>query len=93
MITSSTFNTKPLFAVKTNNPDAYPGLSGVFAAAVVNREFRDLLLRDPISALEKGYLGEHFSLSKEEQRILTSIRADTLSDLAQKILIVQSTGG
>ena len=61
------------------------GLSQVFAAAVVNRQFCDMLLEDPSIALQKGYLGETFSLSKEEQDLIVSIRAKSLSDLAKQV--------
>jgi len=61
------------------------GLSQVFAAAVVDQQFRDMLLHDPSKALQRGYLGESFSLSEEEQDLLTSIRAQSLSDLAKQI--------
>ena len=61
------------------------GLSRVFAAAVVNRQFCDLLLRDPHEALQKGYLGETFPLSKEERDLIVSINARSLSDLARQV--------
>lgn len=61
------------------------GLSQVFAAAVVNQQFCDMLLQDPSIALQKGYLGQPFSLSKEEQDFIISIRAKSLSDLAKQI--------
>lgn len=61
------------------------GLSRVFAAAVVNRQFCNTLLHDPYSALQNGYLGETFSLSKEEQDLIVSIRADSLPDLAKQV--------
>jgi len=61
------------------------GLSRVFAAAVVNRQFCDMLLQDPSIALQKGYLGEAFSLSKEEKDLIVSIRADSLADLARQV--------
>jgi hypothetical protein len=61
------------------------GLSQVFAAAVVNQQFRDMLLQDPSIAIQRGYLGETFSLSAEEQDLITSIRAKSLSDLAKQV--------
>jgi hypothetical protein len=61
------------------------GLSRVFAAAIVNRQFCDMLLQDPFAALQKGYLGESFPLSKQEQDLIVSIRANTLSDLAKQV--------
>ncbi|NWF62817.1 MAG: hypothetical protein HXY38_00790 [Chloroflexi bacterium] len=61
------------------------GLNRVFAAAVVNRQFCDMLLKDPQEALRKGYLGETFALTPEENALIASTRADTLSDLARKV--------
>ena len=61
------------------------GVSQVFAAAVVNRQFCDTLLRDPHEALQNGYLGDTFSLSKEERDLIVSIRASTLPDLARQV--------
>ena len=61
------------------------GLNRVFAAAVVNQQFREMLLRDPLDALQKGYMGESFRLSKEEWELIVSIRAESLPDLAQQV--------
>jgi hypothetical protein len=69
----------------TSKSNASSGLSQVFAAAVVNRQFCDMLLQDPSIALQKGYLGETFSLSKQERDVITSIRANSLSDLAKQV--------
>jgi len=68
------------------------GLSRVFAAAVVSRQFRDLLLQNPREALVKGYLGETFTLSPEESDLIASIRAETLSDLAKQVCGSMSIG-
>lgn len=69
----------------SSRPGISYGLSQVFAAAVVNRQFCDMLLEDPSIALQKGYLGEAFSLSKEEQDLIVSIRAKSLTDLAKQV--------
>jgi len=61
------------------------GLSRVFAAAVVNRQFCQMLLQDPAHALQNGYMGETFPLSDEERGLLVSIRAESLPDLARKL--------
>jgi hypothetical protein len=61
------------------------GLSRMFAAAVVNQQFCDTLLHDPSLALQNGYLGETFSLRKEEEDLIISIRAHSLSDLAKQV--------
>ncbi len=69
----------------TSKPKISSGLSQVFAAAVVNQQFCEMLLQDPSIALQKGYLGQTFPLSKEEQDLITSIRAKSLPDLAKQI--------
>ncbi len=61
------------------------GLHRLFAAAVVSDQFRETLLREPETALARGYLGQPFALTDQEKRIIQSVRADTLTDLAQKV--------
>jgi hypothetical protein len=61
------------------------GLVQLFAAAVVNRQFREMLLEDPEAALQRGYLGERFELSREEHECLTSARVQSLADLAKTV--------
>ncbi len=76
-------NTLPMNLTSRSNISS--GISRVFAAAVVNRQFCSMLLQDPQIALQKGYLGETFPLSKEEQDLIISIRANSLSDLAKQV--------
>ena len=61
------------------------GLSKLFEAAVVNRQFRALLLNNPEKALQQGYQGNKFDLTLEEQNLIISIHANTLSELAQQV--------
>ncbi len=63
------------------------GLNHLLAAAVVSRQFREMLLQDPEAALQRGYLGEKFELSHEERERLTSVRARSLADLVRTIAI------
>lgn len=65
-------------------------MSSVFAAAVVNQSFRDILLSDPETAIQRGYLGRDFALSQEETYLLVSINASSLTDLAKRV--VQTMG-
>lgn len=67
---------------------AHSGLGYLFAAAVVNRQFREMLLEDPEAALQCGYLGERFELSRDERERLTSVRAHSLADLARTLITV-----
>ena len=77
------YPTQPL---RVRNPTtARTGLHRLFAAAIVNDQFRETLLSRPDDALASGYLGQTFSLTDQEITIITSIRADTLTDLAQKV--------
>ncbi len=61
------------------------GLHRLFAAAIVNNQFRETLLREPQTALANGYLGQPFALTDQERNIIESVRAKTLTDLAQKV--------
>lgn len=61
------------------------GLGHLFAAAIVNRQFRQTLLEHPELALKSGYLGEAFELSTEELERVTSAEARSLADLAKTV--------
>ncbi len=69
----------------TSRPNISSGISRVFAAAVVNQQFCSMLLQDPQTAIQKGYLGETFSLSREERDLIVSICANSLADLAKQV--------
>ena len=76
----------PLSIAKT--PRNKTGMSKLFEAAVVNRQFCQLLLSQPEAALQQGYLGNSFDLTREEQALIISIRANSLHDLAQQVTAV-----
>lgn len=84
--------TIPQFMAQTNmsvqlpSQDDLAGFTTLFAVAIVNRDFRNLLLEDPKAALEIGYLGEHFYLSDAEENLLISIQAKSLTDLAKQFI-------
>jgi hypothetical protein len=86
--------TIPQFLSQTNFSGPLPsqrsersGFTTLFAVAIVNRDFRNLLLHDPKAALENGYLGERFYLSDDEQNLLISIQAKSLTDLAKQFIV------
>jgi len=83
MLTLNTYSALPTKLDRSNNMRS--GLHRLFAAAVVNDQFRETLLNKPDEALTHGYLGQSFSLTDQEREIIHSIRADTLTDLAQKV--------
>ena len=80
--------TAPLY-LSRSALDAHPsnssGLGHLFAAAIVNRQFRQTLLEHPDLALKSGYLGEEFELSAEELERVKSAEARSLMDLAKTV--------
>ena len=77
-------NYSKLTRVKEPSPSSST-INRLLAAAVVNKNFRDLLLTDPGLALAQGYQGETFSLDYQERILVLSIQADNLRDFALKI--------
>ena len=76
--TTSSMNVRKNSAERT-------GLHRLFAAAVVSGQFRETLLRKPDEALANGYLGQAFKLTDQETFVIKSIRAENLTDFAQKV--------
>lgn len=58
---------------------SHPNLERLIGAALVNREFRDRLLKVPVQAAVE------FDLSTEELRMLASARAATFDELAAHV--------
>lgn len=59
--------------------------SRILTAAVINMQFRQLLLSNPGKAIESGYGGEVFSLAREEKKRVAAIRATSLADFASQL--------
>ncbi len=59
--------------------------SRILTAAVINMQFRKLLLANPVKAIENGYGGEMFTLAREEKRRVAEIRATSLADFASQL--------
>lgn len=66
--------------------------SRILTAAVINIQFRQLLLSNPAKAIENGYAGEAFSLAREEKRRVEAIRATSLADFASQLSKVLEYG-
>lgn len=85
-MTMLTIDASPAVAFKYQPPVAKrSGLHRLFAAAVVNSQFRERLLCEPESALANGYLGQTFTLTDQERTIIRTVRAKNLTDFAQKV--------
>jgi len=87
MITSTMFKENLGFKSELAH-QTHGGLNSVFAAAVVNQDFRETLLHNPGAALDQGYLGKGFSLSQKETSLILSINASSLADLARQVILV-----
>ena len=83
MATPQTYQKSVLPLRVVESPRNLTGLSKLFEAAVVNRQFNQ-----PETALQQGYLGNSFDLTREEQALIVSIRANSLPDLAQQVTTV-----
>jgi hypothetical protein len=85
MATPQTYQRSVLPLRIAETPRNLVGLSKLFEAAVVNRQFCQLLLSRPEAALRQGYMGNSFNLTLEEQSLIISIQAKSLPDLAQQV--------
>ncbi|MEM7028133.1 MAG: hypothetical protein AAF629_00975 [Chloroflexota bacterium] len=61
-------------------------LNRLFSVAFTDPDFCQLLLTDPIRAIDMGHNKEPFSLSDQERTILITANAKTLTDLARSVL-------
>ena len=86
-MTMLTLDTSPAVSFEYRAPVVAKrsGLHRLFAAAVVNSQFRETLLCEPESALANGYLGQSFSLTDQEKMIVRTTHAKDLTDFAQKV--------
>jgi len=64
-------------------------LNRLLSAAVVSKNFRNVLLTSPEVALASGYQGEKFNLSDADRSWLFSIKPTSLVDLAANLVNYQ----
>jgi hypothetical protein len=84
MLTFGTRTAAPSFEIREPVVER-SGLHRLLAAAIVNSQFREVLLSEPEMALEGGYLGQAFSLTDQEKAVISTVRAKDLTDFAQKV--------
>jgi len=85
-MTTSTLRTSPYVTISAHTTGPHPEVTRLLAAAVVNKQFRVLLLNDPVQALNTGYQGEKFAFTKYERDLIFSINAKSLSELAGQLI-------
>lgn len=61
-------------------------LSRLLSAALVSREFCEMLLSDPGLALDSGFKGETFYFSRWERTRILGIRAENLREFASQLI-------
>lgn len=59
--------------------------SRILTAAVVNGNFRKLLLSNPGLAMKKGFSGESFQFVAEESSRIAAIKVTTLAEFARQM--------
>ena len=59
--------------------------SRILSAAVINKQFRSMLLKDPDQALTCGFNGESFHLTPKEKDELSSLKRLSLADFASQL--------
>lgn len=67
-------------------PDRSSEMSRLLNAALIDRQFCDLLLTRPDLALANGYNGEAFLLSFRDRRFILRARFASLTDFAERWL-------
>ncbi|MCX6079277.1 MAG: hypothetical protein NTW32_07060 [Chloroflexi bacterium] len=60
-------------------------INRLLAAAVVSRQFCNVLLSDPARAISMGYAGEQFSLSSDEYNLVLGAQGSSLPEFAQHV--------
>jgi len=78
---------------REKDPLSACGISRLLSAALISKNFRELLLTDPDQALIQGYLGEDFLLTYHEKKLVLGIRAENLIDFAKQITSNQEDVG
>ena len=63
----------------------HKGLNQLLCAALVNRDFRETLLRSPALALATGYYDHTFALTSQERELVLDIKAQRIEDFAAQV--------
>jgi hypothetical protein len=86
MALPQTYQDSVLSLPVAKSPRSGTELNKLFEAAVVSRQFCQLLLSQPEAAIQQGYLGNTFKLTLEEKTLIVSIQANSLPELAQQVI-------
>lgn len=70
------------FSQKSNGRE----FSRLITAAVVNKGFCQMLLKNPKMALDSGFKGESFVFETDDQNYILSIKASDLAEFANQLI-------
>jgi hypothetical protein len=63
----------------------------VIHAAIISPRFRTQLLTNPLTAIDKGYLGESFQFSSKVREQLRDVQTGTLEEFSSRVLGITET--
>jgi hypothetical protein len=91
MLTNVSNFRRPLFQGIAQSNSKGKDLNRLITAAVINKEFCNMLLTNPERAVASGFNGESFALETEEQNLVKSIRAASLPEFAMQLANLQES--
>ena len=68
--------------------ELHPEYSKFLSTAVINQQFRELLISDSGRAVSTGFFGEPFKLTTKEKLDILSLKSLTLSDFATRLALL-----
>jgi hypothetical protein len=71
-----------------NSDDLMCELGKVLQAAVINKDFRDQLLDNPLRSIESGYFGEVFHIPTEILKSISLLKSSNLEHFTQSVLLI-----
>jgi hypothetical protein len=71
-----------------NSDDLMCEIGKVLQAAVINKNFREQLLDNPLRSIESGYFGETFHIPSEILKSISLLKSSNLEHFTQSVLLI-----
>lgn len=68
------------------NEELMGEIGKILQAAVINSNFRNNLLSNPLRSIEAGYFGEYFHLPEELLKRISCIKSNSLENFSEEIM-------
>ncbi len=88
LLTHPKFHQEPLPLRQETCESVQLECSRLIHAAIISKNFRQMLLQNPVKSVETGYCGEKFYFTREEKARIKLIRAATLEEFASQLVQV-----